>query len=173
MKKNEAGRYRGLRDSFTRPARSCFPTQTRNRTAAPASKTNVDHSSTAPNANTAKIKIALKPRTRIHCNISGLRRRSRSMESVVSTITNDEIFNFPIPRFLPPPAGYRQSTACLGSAVLRAGGSLLGKAGSCSMQYEIVLVVYATDWFRANHRRGRRKSWCRRLRLRSADHWHC
>src|SRR6202044_3280915 len=94
-KKRRAGRCKGFFDSFTCLETTWFPTQTRNRTAAPASKTKVDHSSTAPNANTAKIRREHRPRTSTHCKISGSRacRRARWMELVVSIIAYDDILN--------------------------------------------------------------------------------
>src|ERR1035438_227323 len=66
-RKSSAGKYRGFVDKFTWRETSCFPAQIRNRTAAPASKAKMDHSSTAPKANTANIK-----RTHIvsdHCGV--------------------------------------------------------------------------------------------------------
>src|ERR1700730_17047649 len=94
-KKRNVGRYRGFFDSSIFLETSFSPAQTRNSSAAPASKAKVDHSSTAPKANTAKIKRAQKPRTRIFCRISGTRlgRSTRSIESVVSTMAYEDILN--------------------------------------------------------------------------------
>src|SRR5580658_3565178 len=98
-KKNKAGGYKGFLDNSTCLETNCFRTQTRNRTAAPASKAKVDHSSTAPKANTAKIKRPPRPRTSPQRRIRGSRPRWRpkSIESVVSTTAYDDIFTFTDP----------------------------------------------------------------------------
>src|SRR5215475_661940 len=62
-KNKRAGAYRGLLDNVTRPERNCCRDQTRNKAAAPASKVNVDHSSTAPIAKTPNTNKATKPKT--------------------------------------------------------------------------------------------------------------
>src|ERR1700733_9637005 len=94
-KKRSAGRCKGFFASFTCLETTCVPTQTRNRTPAPVSNTKVDHSSTAPKANTAKIRREHRPRTRTHCTTCGSRAcpRARRIESVMSTIAYDDIFN--------------------------------------------------------------------------------
>src|ERR1700693_4933809 len=93
-KKRRAGKYNEFLDSCSRLERSCFPAQVRNRAAAAASSVNVDHSSTAPNANTAKIRIAHRLRTSTQRNTCGLRpgRLFNSTVRVVPRTPYDEIF---------------------------------------------------------------------------------
>src|ERR1700730_3434244 len=94
-KKRRVGKYSGFLDSFSRLEMSCFPAQGRNRAAAPASSVNVDHSSTAPNANTAKIRTAHRLRTSTPRNTCGSRpgRLFNSTVRVVPRTPSDEIFN--------------------------------------------------------------------------------
>src|SRR6266851_5481562 len=96
-KNRNAGRYRGFFDSSIFLETSFSPAQTRNSSAAPASKAKVDHSSTAPKANTAKIKRAQKPRTRTLSRIPDSRPPwcSTSIDSVVSTLAYEDILNLP------------------------------------------------------------------------------
>src|ERR1039457_2590944 len=96
--KKTVGRYRGFLDSLNCLETSCFPVQTRNRTAAPSSKAKVDHSLTAPNADTAKIKRTHRPTTSTHCRMPGSRshRRSTSIESVISATADDVNLTLPI-----------------------------------------------------------------------------
>src|SRR4029077_20671691 len=94
-KKRRVGKYSAFTDSFSRLETTCFPAQMRNRAAAPASSVKVDHSSTAPNANTAKIRTAHRPRTSTQRNTCGLRPRRlfNSTVGVVPRTPYDEIFN--------------------------------------------------------------------------------
>ena len=71
----------------------------RNRTDAAASNTNVDHSWTAPKARMANIRVVPRPAAIAQGRPPGSRSvgRSRSMESVVLSITYDESFNFANP----------------------------------------------------------------------------
>src|SRR6266446_3455376 len=90
-----AGGYRGFFDSPTFRETNCCPTQIRNRVAAPASKAKVDHSSTAPNANTPKIKRAHRPKMRPRSRILGALSRPefKTVRSYESTKMLDDIFN--------------------------------------------------------------------------------
>src|ERR1700689_3449232 len=146
-KKRSAGRNRGFFDSFTCRETICFPAQTRNKTAAPASKTKVDHVSTAPNAKTAKIKRAHRPRTSTHCRAPASQplRGSRSIESFVSTNAYDDIFNITDPYTISPLASDRRSKAFLESGRPQAGGQSSARLGWCSGRFGIVLVADARD----------------------------
>src|SRR5437660_11841039 len=90
-KKRNTGGYRGFFDSTTFRETNCFPDQIRNRAAAPVSKAKVDHSSTAPNANTPKINRAHRPKMRTRSRILGIRLRRSSRSSSGSTMTLDDI----------------------------------------------------------------------------------
>src|SRR2546425_1029056 len=92
-KKRNAGGDRGVFDSTTFRETNCFPAQIRNRAAAPASKAKVDHSSTAPNANTPKINRAHRPKMRTRSRILGVLSRPefKTVRSYESTKMLDDI----------------------------------------------------------------------------------